>query len=218
MSHTKKHFLWSFIYNKNTLYVLIGLAIVVGMSGAFYGLYHWYSINRDAKAQKVFSQLLQEFEQAHTADKQDFGNLGEGFRKGFEEHKNSSLAPYFLVFESAVLYDQHAYEQALSKLQEAINHFSTHDPLYYLYVTKLALIQLDASSENIRAQGLEALKKLAHTPKNNYRDMAYYWLGYHSKIQDHADEARSWFNELISLNGQSMWAQLAREKLTEIAA
>jgi len=139
---------------------------------------------------------------------------------GCEQHKSSALAPYFLVFYADALFKDGQKEEALEKLDRAVQTLPKGSPLLSLYKTKQALIHLDDSWT--QEAGLQELKALADDEGNSNRDMALYYLGLYYWTQDKVNDAQMIWQQLVDAFkhekfGASPWAARAKTKLETIA-
>lgn len=207
------------IFNKKYPLVNIFLALlaILLFSIVIYFGYQWYSINRDRQAQRVFAEVLDQYEHAVAQDKlENLGQLAKDFHKGYEDHKSSSLAPYFLAFESQIYQTQGAKDEALALMKQSLTEMQKENPLYYLYAIKLALLKLDSSIEH--QDGVSDLVAISEQLKNPHRDMALYWLGYDFYAAGNSAQAEEYWSKLIrEFGSNSIWSHTAQEKFQFMA-
>lgn len=181
--------------------VVLGLVLV---SAGFAG-YHWYSLHRTQQAHTIFAQCMQEFERALSSDDASlWTDVERAFATGYKSYPRTAIAPYFLAFQAEALIHQDKQEEARVLFADAVKKISKSSPLYYLYATKLALMNMDT----------QLLTKLADDHKNSYRDMALYYLGYCAFVANDRDTAEKTWARLVREQGNSsVWANLAQAKL-----
>jgi len=132
--------------------VLLGVAV-----GGFY-LYKYYTHSKEATAQKVLSECLEEYERAA-------GGMGSWYdvevalEMGYEQNSGSNLAPYFLAYKADAMLEQDKKKEALEVMKEALEKMLPTDDLYGVYNLKFALIKLDSDTE--KQEGLALLQEIA---------------------------------------------------------
>jgi len=206
----------SFKYSRE---VTIVLTIAVAGLAGWWG-YKWWNQQREAVAQKSFSACLQSYQEALQGKDESWSNAAMLLGIGCEQHKSSALAPYFLVFYADALFKDGQKEEALEKLDRAVQTLPKGSPLLSLYKTKQALIHLDDSWT--QEAGLQELKALADDEENGNRDMALYYLGLYYWTQDKLNDAQMIWQQLVDAFkhekfGVSPWAARAKTKLETIA-
>ena len=206
----------SFKYSRE---VTIVLTIAVAGLAGWWG-YKWWNQQREAAAQKSFSECLYTYQEALQGKDESWSNAATLLGIGYEQHKSSALAPYFLVFCADALFKDGQKEEALEKLDRAIQTLPKSSPLLSLYKTKQALIHLDDSWT--QEAGLQELKALADDEGNSNRDMALYYLGLYYWTQDKVNDAQMIWQQLVDAFkhekfGASPWAARAKTKLETIA-
>lgn len=206
----------SFKYSRE---VTIALTIIVAGLAGWWG-YQWWNQQREVAAQKTFSECLYAYQEALQGKDESWSNAATLLGIGYEQHKSSVLAPYFLMFYADALLKDGQKEEALEKYDRAIKDLPKNSPLHFLYKTKLALIHLDDSWT--KEAGLQELKDLAEDQGNSNRDMALYYLGLYYWTQDKLDDAKMIWQQLVETFkhekiGASPWAAQAKSKLETIA-
>jgi predicted negative regulator of RcsB-dependent stress response len=207
----KKSFLHSVTYSLSShmqQFIIAG-ALVLGLLLAGGG-YWWYQTSMNEAAQGALAQCLEEYERAlHTVDTQSWHDVQMACAQGYALYKNSSVAPFFLALQSDAYLYQNDKEQAYESLRQAVASLSKKVPLYYLYATKLALLEHDIKHDNLM------LDMLAMNSKNPYQDMAYYYRGYFAWSEGNEEQARKDWDNIIR-DPQSIWAQRAQAHLSYI--
>lgn len=193
--------------------ILIGVIVIGGV--AFFG-YRKYRVSREVAAQLDFGQGLREYMRGAVRETM-WPEVQEIFKAGYDRNKSSSLAPYFRLFEANALIEQEKKEEALVIMNEALSMLSSSSPLYTMYATKRALLNIDLGKDD----GLEQLKQLAHDEKNVQRDLSLYYLGLYYWSKNDIDAAQREWRLLISLKNNdpkatSEWINLAEKKLEQI--
>jgi len=198
--------------------VLLGVAV-----GGFY-LYKYYTHSKEATAQKVLSECLEEYERAA-------GGMGSWYdvevalEMGYEQNSGSSLAPYFLAYKADAMLEQDKKRQATEVLKQALEKMSPTDDLYGVYNLKLALMELD--QESSKQEGLKLLEEIAQKDDSGkagalYNLGAYYW------DQDNLEKAKEYFEKLTTLEVdiekdgdipefKSQYLEMAKEKLEQLS-
>jgi len=200
---------------------LAALVIACGIGG-YFG-YRWYDSRKQAEAQYSFGMLLDQFNTAFEKQDTDFAMLAQDFGAGYETHKNTAIAPYFLSFQADALLQAGNKKEALQVMDKAVTAHTSATPLLNLMKTKRALLALDANDDEARQQqGLNELEKLGQDTTNMYRDYALYHLGMYHWIHENSNAARLAWQELVDIQDTGMfsaspWASLVAEKLQSIS-
>lgn len=196
----------------------IGLLIALISLGSWY-FYHQKTKGNEQEAFKVFNDCLHEYEKA-LEGKTTWQEVDTLCQNGYQRNRSTAIAPYIQAIRVDALLALHQPEQALEQSSLMLSQLKTSSPLYIPYKTKHALLEMDAGSETVRAQGLRNLEQLAHDAKNIYNDVALYYLGLHYFMNNDVQKAKEVWNRLVALGmpedkqGQSPWAARAKEKLT----
>lgn len=206
----------------NSYIIWLSGAVLVALiaTGGFWG-YKKYVMHREQAAQKVFADCMHEYTMV-LAGNGTWENVEELSRVGYEDHKNSNLAPYFLALQADALLAQNKQEEAAKIFDTLLTSLPKKSPLYSLYATKRALINIDrGESAGAATMGLEQLKALADDTKNLQRDVALYYLGLYYWSENSIQEAQKAWQELIDMQQDqkvpSPWAARAREKMPTAA-
>ena len=200
-------------------YVGLAVASIVLIAGGIGG-YRWYRLNKEQKAQEVFSSCMHEYERAEK-DPSLWANTELVFRLALEQNQNTALTPSLLAYQAESLLRMNKPEQALDCMNKAVALLPTRSDLYNLYATKQALMMMDAADQAVKDNGLASLTTLAQDVKNSTRDMALYYLGLYHWAQDDAEKARTAWTELLPLadaDPASPWAQRAAQKIEQLVA
>lgn len=202
-------------------------ALGIGLAGATYAGYYWFSMRVQKQAQQALADSLDAYNQAESsgmraasgddAKKMELWQDAElALGLGYEQNKHSTLAPYFLALQSDALSQQGKRDEALALLEKAVGMMKAKSSLRDLYEMKLALMYIDA--DDTRDNGLKKLRSLADDTKNIFRDAALYYLGRYYMAQGESDQAKEFFMTLIDAfpeqeQGASVWAQQAKTEL-----
>lgn len=162
--------------------LIIGSVVVLGAAG-FY-TYKWYRKGVQQAAQKAFSEAMETYNQAlsleyagesvSSKEKETIWDEVEiAFKTGYNQNKRSTLAPFFLVYESEALLRQGKIDQSYDILSQAVNQMSKKSPYYYLYSIKQALFEIDKKDQQ---KGVARLNELIQDKNNVFKDMAAYYL------------------------------------------
>jgi len=196
----------------------IACGIVIVLAAGFIS-YRWYAVHREKAAQKIFAECLDQQERAESGDGAiTWAMVVDMWKSGYEQHKNSNLAPYFLAYAADASVKDGKVQEALQLFQSACAQMSRTSPLYSLYSVKLALME---GAINDNKQGMiEQLQRLADDTANKQRDQALYYLGlYYWTVNDLNNAAEVW-QQLIEFSRQSdspsPWAQLIEDKYQQL--
>jgi hypothetical protein len=201
-------------------YILIAFCLVVSAAGAYVG-YRWYDARRQADAQFAFGVLLDQFNNALEQDKVNFASFANEFARGYENHKNTALAPYFLSLQADALIKAGNKPEALTVMDKAV-HVQSAPSFAPLFKIKRDLLILDGADTNRVSQALEELQTLAQDTNNTHRDYALYHLGMYHWVHDNIQEARVAWQELVNMQSgnvfsDSPWASLVVDQLQSIS-
>lgn len=215
---TKKE-TWYARYLKYTREITIALLFAAILVGGFVG-YRWYRSTQEDAAQLLFAEGMELYQQANAGSVQ-WPQVELFFNLGYERHKNSKLAPYFLAFKADALSQQKKNNEAISALSQAIDQMNAKVPFKTMYQTKLALLQMDNTDATMQEKGLQSLKALAEDTANKESDVAQYYLGLYYWTQNDMTQARTIWQQLISSqmseqHAMSPWAAMAEEKLSHL--
>jgi len=207
----------SFAYIRYIVSIL-GIACISAVT--WYG-YSWYTMRRDEKASMALNTIIAEYAKAAEDTTADMGPLLHLFHEGYTAHASSSVAPFFLIYQSEILLKQGNRQEAIAVIQKAIDGLGSL-PVSYPYKTKHALMMLESADADVQQQGLGALIALAREPKNLYSDSALYFLGRYYMMRDQKEEAKMMWQELVELYEEdsahaSPWAVRALQSLRMMA-
>lgn len=203
--------------------VSIGAILSIAML-AMWWVYAGYAGKQEQNAQKALASCMELYEQAAGANATatPWPTVETACKRAHEEYASSNLAPYFLSYQAEALIKQNKIDEAIVVINSMVDSLKTTSPLYYLYATKLALLEMDASDTAIHAKGLQRLEALAADTNNEQRDEALYYVGlYNWHHNDMAKAKESWqkLAEIPAKNqeGISPWMQLVSERLNMLA-
>jgi len=171
---------------------------------------------RNQEAQKILSVCLEEYVRAINGSEELWPTVEMNCQLGYEQNSSSDLAPYFLAIKVEALLHQGKKEAVQPLLDTMMNGFSASSPLYHLYQTQKALIELDSDDANNVKKGLETIKSLAENKQNNNRDLALYYLGLYHWAHDQITEAQEPWQELVQQFPTSPWAKPVSIKLLQV--
>lgn len=203
---------------------LFGIVVGVALLGSAYWGYFSYKTSQEKQAQKILSECIEQFERASYP-----GSMGSlwpsvemACQLGYEQHSSSSLAPYFLAYEADALLAQKKDNEAIAVMGNMMNLLSSDSPLYDMYATKYALMQLDAADEKTHVDGLNALQALGSKESNKQKDIALYYLGsYYESVNDIAAAKNTW-EQLVAIESPdaeyaSPWIAHVKERLNQLS-
>ena len=202
--------------------ILFAIGVVSGLSAGMVS-YRYYVSYREQAAQETLSQYMQEYFQA-SAQKMsaDWSGIAFNFERGYAQYSNSYLAPYFLAFQADALIQQDQKGQALIVMNTMLEGLGTDSPLFNVYATKRALVQIDSDELSEQQAGVESLTKLADDVSNSNQDLSLFYLGSYYWAQDNVEQAKQAWQKLVSLQDKdaltkSPWSLLAQEKLDQVS-
>jgi predicted Zn-dependent protease len=173
--------------------------VIIAVLSFGYSLYKYNKASKLTMAQRDFSDCLEEFNKAINLSKDEkkseeevksnWEEVLDTFKDSYKKHSKTELGPYFLAFEAEALLQQNEKEKALKVLQDAVNKMDKKSPFYFLYKTKLALIELDGDKKE---EALVELESLAKNKSNENRDLALYYLGEYYYLKDSKKTIEYW--------------------------
>ena len=205
----------SFFSNRYVQMVMIAVLLAVTSGGLYFG-YTSYRSYRNKEAQKILSVCLEEYSRAINGATELWPTVEMNCQLGYEQNSSSDLAPYFLAIKVEALVHQGKKEAVQPLLDTMMNGLSVSSPLYHLYQTQKALIELDSDDANNAKKGLETIKSLAENKQNNSRDIALYYLGLYYWTHDQIADAREPWQELVQQFPMSPWTKPVSVKLLQV--
>lgn len=219
------HSMWNTVSDycaeKIQLKGLILVVLFAGCGAALYFGYRWYDTRKQVDAQFAFGVLLDQYNAASEQDGADFTSFANEFARGYEDHKNTVLAPYFLSFQADSLIKAGNKSEALAVVDKAVQTQSSPS-FVNLFKTKRALLALDGADKEREKQALDELQLLAQDDTNSHRDYALYNLGMYHWVNDNVEAARVAWQELVNMQtgnvfSDSPWAALVADQLQSIS-
>lgn len=198
----------------------IGAAvIIVAIAAIIFWSYRSYHSHEEGSAQIDFAHALESYQAALRGGGVTWSQLEVLLQTGYETHKKSNFAPYFLLYESEAQINQDKFSEAAATLEKVITLLPKDSPLLNLYKTKLALIEMDISEPAKQQAAFEQLRSIAYDKENHFNDYALYYLGLFTENKGQKEEAQKIWKELVESQrheqrlAQSPWVLLAKEKL-----
>lgn len=213
--HVLNHYSGQFKHARVVAMGTVALLVVVGG-----GLgYRWWSQYRTEHAHAELAKAIELFGRA---EKENTANVWEeadrSFAQGYAQYASTSLAPYFLVFQSEIAARQGNSTKARTLLENALQAMSTRTPGYGAYAVKLALVQMDSAETAVVEKGKQGLQSIANDAHNPDRNMAIYYQGLHTfERGDRAAAEKIWQPLFGSQAADSLWSQFAQAKLDYLA-
>lgn len=172
--------------------ILITFIIFAGYFG-----YKQYVFRKEATAQQSLAHVMTLFD-AYTSDKLgDKENVIKEIKKAQEEHKNSSLAPYFSILLSKIYAQEEKTSESLQVLQEGIE-LAKDSLTENMLKTNYALLMLDSDDKELQNNGLEYLKNLIGDKENPIRDIAQFYAGKYFWIKNDIEAAKIIWQEFLN--------------------
>lgn len=202
-------------------YSLIFLLLVSSGIGVYFG-YRWYASYREQAAQLAFGITLDQYNDLLEKEDADFVAIAQEFAQGYKNHKNSSLAPYFLSAQADALIKAGDKKGALAVMDTLVDTNQAHAPMMALFKTKRALLALDSGDETRTQKSLDELETVAQDTTNIYRDYALYHLGMYHWVHNNIEAAKKAWQELVAIEqgdafSVSPWAALVSDTLQSIS-
>lgn len=198
----------------NILYVGVSVAalLVLGLFSL-----RTYKAYQGRKAQRILSESLQEFQTTTISYKPQWAEVKFMNELGAQQTAGTALQPYFVVMQAQALAQEGKFEDAVVRMQDAIDMLPSDSPYKAYYTLTKHLMQLDAPSQ--KEAGFAALQQLADDSAYPYRDAALYHVAdYYNALNDDAHAKATWQKlvaESASFTG-SPWVALAQQKLTTV--
>ncbi len=217
----------NFFNEKWVRFSLLLILLASVLSAGFF----WYKSSVNSKqsvARKLFEESVSAYDRAlMSSESKNWIEAEAAFKAGNIQAGNSSLAPYFLIYEAQTLFQQDKFSEGLSLFKKALSKLSKSSPFYNQYQVTYSLALLDSEDSKDNKQGEELLKKLAYSKSNKSRDLALYYLAEYYDSIDNTKESHKVFKDLIKdfLNSKkkvtwkgeiSPWAKLAQARMQNL--
>lgn len=203
--------------------LVVGTLIIFVVIGLWWA-YSKYAGRNEQQAQKTLASCIELYEQAAgaSATATPWPTVETACKRAHEEYASSVLAPFFLSYQAEALIKQNKIDEAITVMNQMVSSLSKNSPLYYIYATKLALLQTDASDSAVHSQGLKRLEELAADNNNAQRDEALYYLGLYNWQHNDMVKAKDAWQKLAELPVKSQeqaspWMQLVSERLNMLS-
>jgi tetratricopeptide (TPR) repeat protein len=202
--------------------LVIGAFGIIVLLGLWWG-YSQFAGQKEKEAQKTLASCIELYDQAIGASETSvpWSTVETACKRAYDEYSSSNLAPYFLAYQAEALVKQNKTDEAVTVMTSMIKSMSKSSPLYYVYATKLALVEIDSNDSTIHAQGLKRLEELAADTNNQQRDEALYYAGlYYWQLNDQIKAKEAWQTLAeLSTNPEnaSPWMQLVAERLAVLS-
>ncbi len=202
------------IWNDKRTYYAAGFLGLIGLAVAGWYGYSWYNRMQERTAYRDLAEIIEIHGKAHTAPSNEkWNDLDRALDVGARKHSSSVLHPYFLTFRADVLIEEGKQKEALDLMNKATAEIPKTQPLYYLYATKRALMNMDSDDTALQKQGRDELQALARDTKNPTQDMALYYAGLDARARGETDFKKYFQDILAHGNSRSYWHQMAQYNL-----
>jgi hypothetical protein len=205
---------------KNIVIAVSAVVFALTVFGLAYVGFTYYKGTLSAKAHDIFMMRYSEYQKLSADNKTPNQDLIEAVTAGYKEYKNSAYAPFFLALQAELQDSLGNKQEALNSMTTAVNGMSSVDPvLYYTYVTKLALMQLESADPALQTKGRQSLEKLALNAKNPMHDMAWFYMGYQALLEKDDQGVQTAWGRLFDAqkNPLSIWGMRAQSLLNYTA-
>lgn len=202
--------------------IFIALLVLIAGASAYMG-HRWYVVSREQAAHYAFADYMADYQAALKADNsQEWQRVDSLLEYGYNQHKNSTLAPLFLALRADIQVKQHNISSAVDMFAQVVQELPKDSPIAPLFKIKRALLLLDSADEALQKMGLDELLQVARDKENRYNDMALFYLGRYYWATNAIDEAKKVWQELVDDNAMnqaypSPWAQEANRLVKQLA-
>ncbi len=217
------------------LLIIAALGVII-LSAAIFG-YAFYKNKVRAAAYKDFMSAIQYYDGAVKSKKTSSNYPGvkqfesendkwvqteQVFGQGYQNYKNTELAPAFLAFQAEALLNLGKVEQAIKIFKDVVNQVKSEE-IKDSYKVKIALINMDNKDAKIQSDALNELIAIANNDNSVANEIALYQVGSYFWTQKKYNEAKNYWQRLLvkttAKSGQaSVFAGEVREKLSLISA
>ncbi len=201
--------------------ILIMVAIILVTSGGYFG-YRWYIVSREQNAHQAIADYMRDYRLAMNLNTPTEWQRIDGLLAiGYAQHKESHLAPFFLMLRAEALVRQNNMVEAINVLEQATNALPVQSSIKSLFIAKRALILLDHQDEAMQKEGLQQLISLARDKSNPYNDLALFYLGRYYWAHNNLQDAQKAWQELVDNSVMekaypSPWVKEAKNSLKQI--
>lgn len=209
---------------KNWYTKWVCLLLLLGSAGfGGWKAYNSYIKGKEQEAQVAFSHALDEYHilsQSAATDDSRWDDLLTSFKAVSQKFPNTVYGNFSEVFVADIVLHKGSIDESVALLEQWLAKNSEKNSLYYLYKTRLALLYCDTLKVQ---EGVALLEELVNSSKNNYKDMAQFFLGYYYWTQDSISQAQEAWQPLIegsksqSPESVSPWASIAESKLRYVS-
>lgn len=227
LKETINGYIKDFLRQRREYQLLIGAVCLALIGTGGYFAYRWHSNQKQRLAQVAFTDSLEMYHQALAATfaekserpKADlWDEVALAFRLAYEQNKNSTYAPFFLLYQAQASAFQGSIEQALALVEQARSLLPRSSHFHYLVGVTQALLKLRTSEE----QGIASLQQLASDPKNSLAVMAQYYCGEYFLSKHDRAHALEYFQQAADYKSskkeyiQSPWVRMAKERVQQL--
>ena len=219
-----------YVKNDKELRIWGAIAVILAIGGGSYYGYRFINQRWAQKAQMAFTESYEVYQQAlnvqfndkakSEAKKELWEQAEIDFKQAGEHNSHSSLAPFLKAFQGQALSFEGQRDESLAALKQAVNKMSARNPYKGLYEIGVSFMLLDGDDDEV-TEGLQILSRIADDAKNQYQDMALYYLGLYYQVAGEVVKAEGYWKQikrdekLEYKKAESPWARLARIKLSE---
>ena len=202
---------------KYTKHIMLGIALL-GATGSMFFLYRFWVVYRERASQKVFAESVEKYNVALQSEAPNWEAIAVLFEKKYQQNTRSYLAPYLLQYKAEALLQQGRKSEAVEVMDRVIGQLQASSPLLPLLKTKRALIKLDMPDVVVNQAGLEELEALVRDTKNQFKDVALFYLGRYYWSTDRIAQAKQVWQQLVDEQRQqklapSPWADEVKETI-----
>lgn len=170
------------------VFIVLGVCAFIGRG--------WYVASRERAAEKDLSAYVAQYHNALYAPEAQWGQVAALFEVGYQQHANSSLAPYFLAYQADALLQEGNVDQALVIMRDVLQKLPEESPFYQLFQMKYNLIIIDQVEHPEHQEALASLHEIGRDKTNNFFEAALFYLGRYHFIHHNIQEAKEIWQEL----------------------
>ncbi|MFH1254670.1 MAG: hypothetical protein V1646_04550 [bacterium] len=227
------------VFKKAKVYQQVLVAAGVGaivLGSVVFG-YAYYKNKVRAAAYKDFMSAMQSYDgviknkkvssnypsvKQFESESDKWAQTEQAFRQGYQNYKNTELAPAFLAFQAEALLNLGKVDDAIKILKDVVAQVKSEE-IKDSYKVKIALISMDKKDEKAQSEALNELIAIANNDGSVANEVALYQVGSYFWNQKKYNEAKDYWQRLLvkttAKSGQvSVFAGEVRDKLSLITS
>jgi tetratricopeptide (TPR) repeat protein len=196
-------------YQKQISY---GLCVLVAVAVVIFG-YRFFAQRAETKAFALLAQTMARYEADKKASspKEAYSKVSEEFQQIIKKYGGNAGGKLARTRYANISYEAGDYHKAIELYKQSLNDFKDNQLVYDLILSSLGYAYENIEDDRNAAQYFEELSK---APDMGIRDEAFFNLGLlYKKLGDVAGSRKA-FQEIISNYPNSMYFDIAQEKLS----